>query len=299
MSPARSFQRFLPGFALLLIVLVAGFAWVSARIPTWGATMDEIAMNLPGDEIVPQPQIRWDHAITIAAPPAEIYPWLIQMGDSRGAFYSYAFIENFAMQAARLPGRYVNADRIHPEWQDPPIGQGMIMTNIALNDYAPGEWVLASATKEMPGVFWTWLWYLKPVDADTTRLIVRHRISFPEGAPISIIRAVFNAGYVMERGMILGIRERAEGRVPSVLFEPLSILLWLAVLVGGIAAAVRFIRRPGYWHPLGIGLEAVIFLFIFTFIQPPLWLRLVLLLVLAGSLVIAFRQGPVRRAGAK
>lgn len=299
MPPARSSYRFLLGLALLLLILIAGFTWVSTLIPTWGAAPDEAALSLPGDEIVPQPKIRWDHAITIAAPAAEIYPWLIQMGDTRGAFYSYAFIENLAMQAAGLPGRYVNAGSIHPEWQDPPAGQGMIMTNIVLSDYSPGEWVLASASEEMPGVLWTWLWYLKPVDEEITRLIVRHRISFPEGAPMPLIRAVFNAGYVMERGMILGIRERAEGRVPSALFEPLSILLWLSMLAGGITAAVRFIRRPGHWHPLGIGLEAVIFLFILTFIQPPLWLGFVLLLVLAGSLVIAFRQGPARRKAAE
>ena len=133
------------------------------------------------------------------------------------------------------------------------------MTNIALSDFRPGEWVLASATEDMPGILWTWLWYLKPVDAGATRLLVRHRIAFPEGAPLPLITAVFNAGYVMERGMILGIRERAEGNIPSALFEPLGILLWLAVLAGGIVAAVRFIRRPGYWHPLGIGLEAVFF----------------------------------------
>lgn len=298
MPPARSSHRFLLGLALLLLILIAGFTWISVLIPTWGAAPDEIALSLPGDEVVPQPQIRWDHAVTIAAPAAEIYPWLIQMGDTRGAFYSYAFIENLAMQAAGLPGRYVNADSIHPEWQDPPLGQGMIMTNISLSGYAPGEWVLASASEEMPGVLWTWLWYLKPVDGDTTRFIVRHRISFPDGAPMPLIKAVFNAGYVMERGMILGIRERAEGRVPSTMFELLSIFLWLAVLTGGIIAAVRFIRRPGHWHPLGIGLEAVVFLLIFTFIQPPLWLRFILVLVLAGSLVIAFRQGLSRRAGA-
>lgn len=286
-------SRFWIGFAIVLVLLVAGFVLVSALIPTWGATPAETAMPLPGDERVSDPLILWNHAVTIQAAPEQIYPWLAQIGDTRGGFYSYTFIENLAMAASGAPDRYANAAAINPDWQNPPKGQGIILNFMAIDEARPDQYVLATATPEMAGVNWTWLWYLEPLDAHTTRLIVRHRAQFPPEAPAFLVKAVFDAGYVMERGMLLGIRERAEGRIPSAYAEIFAIILWLAVLAIGIAAAVRFVRYPGRWHPLGVGLEALMVLFIFTYIQPPFGVRLLLLLVLLGSLGIAYQPGKI------
>lgn len=287
--------RLFIGIVCTLLVVTAGFAWVAALIPTWGSMPQEVSLSLPGDEIIPQPQFFWNHAITIRAGAGQVYPWLVQMGDTRAAYYSYTFIENVFMIFGKSSDRYVNADRIHPEWQNPLKGQGMIFNYLVLADTRPGQYVLAISSPEMQGFQWTWLWYLQPVDRDTTRLIVRHRFLFPAEAPEGLISAVLNTGYVMERGMLLGIRDRAEGNIPPVWAQPLGIFLWLAVLACGIAAAVRFVRAPGRYHPLGIGLEAVIVLFIFTFIQPAIWLRIVLLLALAASLAIAYQPGKVSR----
>ncbi len=293
----KPFARFLFGLACLLVLLVAGFVWVGAVIPTWNATDEEIALALPGDELVPQPWLSWNHGITIQAPAEEIYPWLIQMGDTRGAYYSYTFIENMFMMVAKTEDRYVNADRIHAEWQNPPVGQGMIMDMFALQDYREGEYVLAGATEALNemGMNWTWLWYLRPVDQDTTRLIVRHRFIFPEDAPERAVKLVLNSGYVMERGMMLGIRNRAEGRIPSALTEPFEILLWLIALACGVISAVSYVRKPGRLHPLGIGLEAVVVLFIFTFIQPAMWVRIVLDGILIFSVLITLYPGRMVR----
>jgi len=266
-------------------------------IPTWNATDEEIALALPGDALIAQPWLDWNHGITIQAPANEIYPWLIQMGDTRAAYYSYTFIENMFMLAAKEKARYVNANRIHPEWQNPAIGQGMIIDMFALQENRAGVYVLAGATETLNemGLRWTWLWYLRPVDQDTTRLIVRHRFIFPEGAPEGAIKLVLNAGYVMERGMMRGIRDRAEGRALPGPFEALEIALWLIALACGFISAVRYVRRPGRLHPLGIGLEAVVVLFVFTFVQPAIWVRLLLLLVLIGSVWIDFYPGRVTR----
>lgn len=289
----KPFVRFLIGFSLVLVVLIAGFTWLGAVIPNWGAAKDEISRPLPGDELVPNPQLVWNHAITIQAPPEAVYPWLAQMGDSRGGFYSYTMIENLFMIAGGLPDRYRNAAVIHPEWQDPPPGQGIIVNYMAIQETVPNSYVLAGSTPEMPGVLWTWLWYLEPTGTDSTRLIVRHRFQLPPEAPFGIVNAVFNAGYVMERGMLHGIRDRAEGRALPGPLEGFEAVLWLCVLGIGIAAAVRYMRLPSKWHSLSVGLEAVIALFLFTFVQPPIWMRIGLLLVLAVSLWIAFRQKPV------
>jgi hypothetical protein len=289
----RPFFRFLLGLVCALILVTGGFAWAAASIPAWGATPDEISRTLPGDEIVDAPELVWDNAITIRAAPEQIYPWLAQMGDTRGGFYSFTFIENLFMIAAGQSGRYINASQVHPEWQNPPNGTGMISDYMALIDYKANQYVLASATPKFFGMHWTWLWALQPVGPDAARLIVRHRFAFPQGMNRTMMVAVLDAGYVMERGMLLGIRDRAEGTLPPAYAEALGIALWLAALSCGLLAAVRFVRKADAYHPLGVGLEAVVVLFIFTFIQPVIWLRVVLDLVLVASLVIAYQPGKV------
>lgn len=290
--------RFLIGLASVLLLSAAGFLLVGALIPTWGASAQEAALSLPGDELIPQPQLTWTHAMTIHAAPEQIYPWLVQMGDTRAAFYSYTFIENLFMLAGGSSDRYVNANSVHPEWQQPPKGengQGIIMNMLAIKDYRQDEYVLASATETLAemGMGWTWLWYLQPLDADSTRLIVRHGFTFPAGLSPEMMTAMLNAGYVMERGMMLGIRDRAEGRALPGPLEGVGIALWLATLACGITAAVRFIRQPGRYHPLGVGLEALAALFLFTFVQPPIVLRIGVLVVLLVSLWIEFYPGKV------
>lgn len=287
-APRRA--RFWTGFGLVLLIALLGFAWTSAIIPNWGSTPAERSRALPGDAQAADPLILWNHAITIQAPPEAVYPWLAQIGDTRGGFYSYTFIENALMRLAGLGGTYANTDQIHPEWQAPQAGQGVILNFMAIQDVQPGSYVIAASTAEMPGVVWTWLWFLEPQGADATRLIVRHRAQFPPEAPGGMVTAVFNAGYIMERGMLRGIRERAEGRAAPAPLEGLEIGLWIAALAIGAAAAARFVRA-GDLLALGVGLAALVGLFIFTYIQPPVWLRLVLLLALAASLWAAYHPG--------
>lgn len=294
MKPQKPFHRFLIGAAAALLVVVIGFTWINAIIPTWGSTPEEAARALPGDEIVANPDLIWNHAATIQAPAAAVYPWLAQIGDSRAAFYSITFIEN-AFCATSGECRYTNANQVRPEWQTPEKDrQGIIMDYLVIHDYQPGQWVMATATDKLP-MQWTWLWYVEPVSADTSRLIVRHRIAFPFGAPKGLVNAVFTTGYVMERGMILGIQSRAEGRLPFAGEELLGALIWLLVFGMGVACAQRFVRVPDGYHALGVGLEAIVVLFVLTYLQPPMLVRVVLLLAVAAGVFIAFRRGQFRR----
>ena len=70
---------------------------------------DEERRPLPGDGLLPDAKGRWTHAITIHASPAEIWPWLVQMGCRRGGWYRYDGLDN---------GSVPSADRIHPELQE-------------------------------------------------------------------------------------------------------------------------------------------------------------------------------------
>lgn len=276
--------RFWIGLLIFLLALAAGFFMVLVFIPGWGSTRAEQIQALPGDDLFPDAADYWNHALTINAPPNEIWPWLIQMGDTRGAFYSYQFIENL-LSGQRM---YINADRIHPEWQNPPIGQGMIMDYFALVDFRPNEYVLAGTTPKLTeqGFSWSWLWALQPVDNSHTRLIVRHRILFPSSMNPRLMGKVMTiACYMMEKNMMEGIRERAEGYGEPTFIEPLEIGIWLLGLLTGIFAAVLYMKEQDWRAPLALGLASIAALFVFTYIQPPVWQRIFIDLALIGGAV--------------
>ncbi|HEX7974849.1 MAG TPA: hypothetical protein VF498_10600, partial [Anaerolineales bacterium] len=82
----------------------------------WGAGKTELARSLPGDDLVPQPKVNATHAITISAPASAVWPWLVQIGEGRGGFYSYTWIEK--MMGANIE----NSERILPEYQQLKVG---------------------------------------------------------------------------------------------------------------------------------------------------------------------------------
>jgi hypothetical protein len=102
----------------------------------WGATEEELSKPLPGDELVPDPAIEPTQAITVNAPVEEVWPWLAQVGQDRGGFYSYEWLENLAGCEMR------NADRIHPEWQHREVGEIVFLhpaTGMKVATFKPGR----------------------------------------------------------------------------------------------------------------------------------------------------------------
>lgn len=87
--------------AKLITAAFGGAAMVSAYIflmrpwhLRWGATTDEVSTPLPGDELVQNTRLNATHAIIINAPASTIWSWLVQIGENRGGFYSYSWLEN-------------------------------------------------------------------------------------------------------------------------------------------------------------------------------------------------------------
>jgi hypothetical protein len=216
------------------------------------------------------------------------------MGDERGGFYSYTFIENFV-----APQHYRNADRILPELQNPEPGTVMIAEVLRMREIRPNEHLLAAF--ELPEVQMSWVWALYPQDPQRTRLVVRLRGRAELPAP-RILKSVGGffvnyGGFVMERRMMQGIKDRAEGRVEPPWYQQAEIAFWLAALGLGLAAAVAYVGRRAWWRGLAVGLGAAVVLLLLTFLQPPLWVRALLLLVLAAGVGWAFRSPPLRRRG--
>jgi hypothetical protein len=167
----------------------------------WGATATEITMSLPGDANIPPQTVVSTRAITIRAPVAAVWPWIIQLGQGRGGFYSYEWLEN--LFAADMH----NADHIVPALQQLQIGDP-----ISFQGGGPFTRVAAIMPERALVVEGGWTWVLDPIDEHTTRLIVRYA-SFEVRDVWSKLfyYPIFEpAHFVMESGMMLGIKARAE-----------------------------------------------------------------------------------------
>lgn len=200
-----------PWFELLILAVAAAAAvlvYIFIIRPwhlRWGATDEEVVMPLPGDELAPHPKLRDTHAITIHAPVAEVWPWLAQMGQGRGGFYSYTWLEN-------LVGCHMhNADRIVPEWQNLKVGD-----DILLHPKVPPLKVLALEPERLILLEQSGAFVLRPIDTRTTRFLIRSQGAYNpdwKNALLNFIywRVIFEpAHFIMERGMMRGIRRRAE-----------------------------------------------------------------------------------------
>ena len=201
--------------AAVVLCYVAGVVLLRPWHTRWGTTAAERAMLLPGDGIVPDARYRIDHAITIAAPADSVWPWLVQVGQDRAGFYSYEGLEQLIGADIR------NADRVHPEWQSLAVGD---LVRAVQPDYLGGRlgrdagWRVVELVPGRAIVLGGWgAFVLRPMDDGTTRLHVRLRgpgrpsVASVALGPASVL-AFEPAHFIMERGMLRGIRARAEGR---------------------------------------------------------------------------------------
>jgi hypothetical protein len=178
----------------------------------WGATDDEVAAALPGDDEVPRPQVNVTRAISIDAPPEAVWPWLVQIGYRRAGWYAYDLFDN---------DNVASAETILPALQNLEIGQllgeeGLAVRAIEPNrhlllayHYPKTEWVVKQGIWPRFGHASMCL-ELNPLAAgERTRFIYRVRCSTPVLARVFL--AFFEpADFVASRKMLLGIKRRAE-----------------------------------------------------------------------------------------
>jgi hypothetical protein len=177
---------------------------------TWGARADEVEAALPGDELVSAHTPRTTRAVTIDAPADAVWPWLVQIGEGRGGFYSYSLLE-------RAVGAEIhNAKTIHPEWQELRVGDTIWLAQ----RYGDGARQLVAAVEPNAHLVLmsaddfnrvqrgekasgAWSFHLRR-EAGRTRLVVR-------GSGGAVGHAAFDVPhFVMEQKMMRGIRDRTE-----------------------------------------------------------------------------------------
>jgi hypothetical protein len=194
------------GVAVIAGLEVASYPLWRSWCLNWGATGEEAAAELPGDDLLADAGIVSTRAIEIGAPPDAVWPWLMQMGPGRGGVYTYDWIEN-------LLGLGVHSvDKILPEFQDLTIGDAQQLGKKGpMLRVAVLEPERALVLRSDDGN-WVWAFALDGRGA-RTRLVSRNRIATPgaSGWSRALYRYVMEPGsLVMERKMLLGIRQRAE-----------------------------------------------------------------------------------------
>jgi hypothetical protein len=187
-------------------ILVATYPCWRPWCLSWGATAKEVGDQLPGDELLVDTDVITTRAVSIGAPPEAVWPWLAQMGSGRGGLYTYDWIEN-------LLGLHMHSvDFVLPEFQAIKVGDAQTLgqkgptLRVAISDKNHAL-VLRSDDGN-----WVWGFVLQPAGAGS-RLLSRNRIAIPGASKPKrwFYRYVMEPGsLIMERKMLLGIKERAE-----------------------------------------------------------------------------------------
>jgi len=213
------------GFALA--AAAAGYALaIRPRLLAWGATVEERYRPYPGDDLVPNPQWSYTHAITIYAPAAAIWPWLVQRGYRRGGWYTCDGLYKLIGADEFVDGH--SARRIIPELQGLQAGDSLPLApgvEMPVAASEPERLLLVHAEGDpsrpgqppdpaLPGYLnISWLWLLEPLTPEITRLIDHLRLDYHANAAAQIMQrlAIDPGAFVLDRKMLLGIKERAEG----------------------------------------------------------------------------------------
>jgi hypothetical protein len=213
-----------PGVGVLAALegagLVAGHLaatpFIGRKRLRWGTQGTEPTDSLPGDEFVADPKWSYTLGIDIAAPLGSIWPWIAQIGQKRGGFYSYQTLENL------FGCKITNTTEILPEFQHPEAGNEIYLhptappMRIEVVD-PPHALVLFGrpadvGSKESWGMS-TWQFVVRPGPAGTSRFLTRGRSDYSRGWATRLAFGRFPVEaitFVMSRKMMLEIKRLAE-----------------------------------------------------------------------------------------
>lgn len=187
------------GVAGAMAVLVVYQVLVQPWQHRWGATDEEVGRAMPGDDLLAGATgTTTTRAISVAAPPEQVWPWLVQLGYGRAGWYSYDWIDNDG---------HPSANRIIPELQELTIGDQIPMLpgmGPRVREIQPNRYLVAGDDGG------TWCLALYPT-GQGCRLVSRWRVNWPLTPAAAFWILLSDPGaFIMERRMLNGVRKRAE-----------------------------------------------------------------------------------------
>lgn len=213
-QPGRRVRRGRSSSAALIAaaaLAVLDLGLLRRRLMRWGATDAELEMALAGDDLLPAVNLTSTRSITIGVAVEQVWPWLVQLGQGRGGFYSYDFLENmFGLNIH-------SADRIHPQWQLLAVGSPVrLAEQVALTVAVlePGRALVlrgdvSLGTAAVPYDF-TWAFTLHHAPMGTSRLVVRERYCYVRRWAGLVVQPAELVSCLMSPRMLRGIKCRAE-----------------------------------------------------------------------------------------
>jgi hypothetical protein len=204
-------MRIHPAVAAAGISAAATYVVIARPQLSWGATDEESHASLPGDELIGRADLTATRAITIHATAEQVWPWIAQLGQGRGGFYSYDYLEN-------LIGCDIHsADRIVPEWQDVRVGDQVRFApeiGLAVASVEQGRSLVLRGGIPIgnapPPYDFTWAFTVRDVGDGTTRLLVRERYAYMRAWARLVVEPTEVLSFVMSQKMLRGIKNRAE-----------------------------------------------------------------------------------------
>ena len=214
---------------------VAGLGGLHRLSRQSGVTNEEAHGPLPGDDVIPHPMLEWTRGITIRRSPAQVWPWLVQMGYHRGGWYTSEWVDRFIW---RVDGR--NVDRILDEYQILSVGdvvpdgpeyaayfwvravesERTIVYSSIRHPYrghpvnpAHREDLLRLEKRLLEGgryLDFSWTFVLQPRGPQSTQLLLRTRANY---APKALRAATIPLGLIdvyFAHSLLRGVKRRAE-----------------------------------------------------------------------------------------
>jgi hypothetical protein len=269
------------GSLLAAMAVLLGFLLLAIRpwYTTWGATEQELRAPWPGDELgFSGPNET--RAIAIAAPSDQVFAWVTQLGQDRAGFYSYELLEDLVgcemPRVEQLDPRLQHWSPGDKLWMYPPdklegMGYARLLAYEPGRALVFGTHVPTDAPRAVPSG--TWSFIVQATSERSSRLIVRGT-----GGPTpSLLGTAFNRTvfeplhFAMERRMLEGIRDLAEGRTPPTrLYDGALLCLWLVTFVSFLAAAAAVLLSSRWPRQLLALLGAGVVFQVLTLVQPSL-----------------------------
>jgi hypothetical protein len=200
---------------------VAAFAatWAVRRASLrWGTSDGELEMPLPGDDYIPAPDLQATRAITINGPSSQVWPWVAQLGQNRGGFYTYDWLENLAGCDIHTSNVIVPELRLRAVGDEVRLAPSAALQVVALEEghhFVLRGAVAADGTNAPAPYDFTWAFVLIGGAVGTTRLIVRERYAYLASWAGLLAEPVEMVSFLMSQRMLRGIRERAERRTAN------------------------------------------------------------------------------------